>query len=91
MFGNAGPTSKHSFKEGLAFVGLTDASYTIQNLVISANCFTTGLRWMQTSIDVAAADASSIISSESCPFILSLYSLKSAGSRCGFESMLDKR
>ena len=74
---NAWPTSKHSLKDGLAFVGLTDASYTIRRLVVSIDFFITSFCGMYKSFDVVVAGASSTISSVSCSFILSSYSLKS--------------
>ena len=46
MFCNTRPTLKHSLKDGLTSVGLADTSYTTQSLVVSADCFTTGLCWM---------------------------------------------
>ena len=79
VFCSTGPTSKHSFKDGLAFVGLVDISCTIQSLVVSADCFITGLWGMQNSFDVVVPGASLTIPSTSCSFILSSYSLKSAG------------
>ena len=46
VFCNAGPFSKLSFKDKLAFAGFAYASYMIQSLVLSAGCFTAGLYWM---------------------------------------------
>ena len=53
--------SNHSFKDGLVFVGVADAWYTIWSLLVLADCFTTGFCGMQNSFNVVIAGTFSMI------------------------------
>ena len=86
-FCNGGPTSRHSFNEGLCSPALADASYTIRCLVVSASSLTTILCGMKNcffSSVIIDGTTSSTIPSCSWVFMISSYNRSFSGSRTSF-------